>query len=326
MKHLRAAADKQHFDEYVERVRPWGERSSIVKIIPPKEWVDAVELLDKRALSQLEIKSPIEQRLKGQNGVFMQLNVERNRNHPLSIHEWFQKCQSHADLRTPNPKEGDRSTNRDSKEAKARIAQRAAEAKAAKLERKAKAAKRKEEREARKAQKAGETPAAAEPAKPIRTDPSSSSLPPGDTPAGTPMAHGDDVPALDSSSHTSHSSGEPLATTPVSTTEPAIDPFYDEDWKKVWLPEGVEPEDFDVEGCSRIEHRFWKSLGTGKKDSWYGADLAGSIFADEEYPWNVAHLPNLLNRLPNRIPGVNSPYLYFGMWRAAFSWHVEDVS
>lgn len=40
----------------------------------------------------------------------------------------------------------------------------------------------------------------------------------------------------------------------------------------------------------------------------------------------MANLPNLLNRLGRDLPGVNRPYLYFGMWRAAFAWHVEDVS
>jgi hypothetical protein len=54
--------------------------------------------------------------------------------------------------------------------------------------------------------------------------------------------------------------------------------------------------------------------------------IAGSLFADRKTPWNVANLPNLLNRRGTVVPGVNEPYLYFGMWRATFAWHVEDVS
>jgi hypothetical protein len=297
----------------METVRPWGERSSIVKIVPPAEWVADVQLLDKHKMSELEIRSPIEQRLKGNNGVFMQLNVERNRNRPLSIHEWFVKCNSHPDLRTPNPKEGDRSLNRDSKEARAERDRRIADTKAARLAARLKreaAAKRRQERLRAEAEKEEETANGA-------LDESTSDI---------DAAYVEDLPALDADSAT-HTSPEPVMTTPPSEpAEPTIDPFYEEDWKKAWLPEGITQDDFDVAGCTRIENKFWKSLGTGKKDSWYGADLAGTLFADEEYPWNVAHLPNLLNKLPRRIPGVNSPYLYFGMWRAAFSWHVEDVS
>src|SRR4051794_13551564 len=26
------------------------------------------------------------------------------------------------------------------------------------------------------------------------------------------------------------------------------------------------------------------------------------------------------------LPGITSPYLYFGMWKAMFAWHVEDMN
>lgn len=54
----------------------------------------------------------------------------------------------------------------------------------------------------------------------------------------------------------------------------------------------------------------------------------GSLYTDETKSWNVAHLPSTLSRLlppGNGLPGVNTPYLYFGMWRATFAWHVEDM-
>lgn len=55
----------------------------------------------------------------------------------------------------------------------------------------------------------------------------------------------------------------------------------------------------------------------------------GSLYTDETTSWNVAHLPSTLTRLlpssDKGLPGVNTPYLYFGMWRATFAWHVEDM-
>ena len=43
--------------------------------------------------------------------------------------------------------------------------------------------------------------------------------------------------------------------------------------------------------------------------------------------WNLSHLDqSLLNSMTQRIPGVSTPYLYFGSWKAMFAWHVEDVN
>lgn len=321
----------------MERVAPWGMRSSIVKIIPPKEWVDAVELIDKRAMSELQIRSPIEQQMVGKNGVFVQRNVERMRNRPFSIKEWYNKC-NQPDFKTPNPKEGDRTLDREKKDANWRR-QQAAALKAEKAAKRAAALKRKEERDRKKAEEEGRVKVEdkSAPATPVKAAQDSSSF---HTPPG--QHADDDLPALETSSHTSHSDAEPLATTPAANSPdastapqnhdakapqlPPVDPFYDTaDFKKDWLPEGVTQDDFTVAGCANMEKKFWKTIGMGRS-SWYGADLAGSLFADPKTPWNVANLPNLLQRMKNKLPGVNTPYLYFGMWRAAFSWHVEDVS
>jgi hypothetical protein len=57
--------------------------------------------------------------------------------------------------------------------------------------------------------------------------------------------------------------------------------------------------------------------------------ILGSLYTDDVKIWNVAHLPSTLSRLlptsSKGLPGVNTPYLYFGMWRATFAWHVEDM-
>ncbi len=60
----------------------------------------------------------------------------------------------------------------------------------------------------------------------------------------------------------------------------------------------------------------------------YGADLAGSLMDPGLQEWNIDHLPSILNRLSEQgvnIPGVNSAYLYFGMWKTLFAWHTEDM-
>jgi hypothetical protein len=113
-----------------------------------------------------------------------------------------------------------------------------------------------------------------------------------------------------------------------------------------WLPPNTRSQDYTPEFCKDLERRFWRNCGFGTP-AMYGADMegrtrgpfffhqsvntypTGSLFTDKTKSWNVAHLPSLLSRLlpssSNGLPGVNTPYLYFGMWRATFAWHVEDM-
>ena len=78
-----------------------------------------------------------------------------------------------------------------------------------------------------------------------------------------------------------------------------------------------------LERCSELETAYWKSLTFN--NPMYGADMPGSLFDDSTESWNVAKLENLLDVLGQKVPGVNTAYLYLGMWKASFAWHLEDV-
>ena len=76
-----------------------------------------------------------------------------------------------------------------------------------------------------------------------------------------------------------------------------------------------------------LARKYWKSLNF--MDPIYGADVSNSITDPEVNTFNVAKLDSILNLVVGEsgevYAGVNSPYLYFGMWKATFSWHVEDM-
>ncbi|KAK9390149.1 hypothetical protein V1515DRAFT_584242 [Lipomyces mesembrius] len=75
--------------------------------------------------------------------------------------------------------------------------------------------------------------------------------------------------------------------------------------------------------CEELERIYWKTITYN--NPMYGADMLGSLFTDATKEWNVAHLDNVLNDMGMDLPGVNTAYLYFGMWKSTFSWHVEDM-
>lgn len=61
----------------------------------------------------------------------------------------------------------------------------------------------------------------------------------------------------------------------------------------------------------------------------YGADVSGSITDPDCKEWNINHLNTILDYVNSdygiQIDGVNTAYLYFGMWKTTFAWHTEDM-
>lgn len=76
-----------------------------------------------------------------------------------------------------------------------------------------------------------------------------------------------------------------------------------------------------------LEKLYWgENLDENKQAPIYGADVEQSITDPEVKYWNIKKLDSILTDvMEEQIPGVNTPYLYFGMWKATFSWHVEDM-
>ena len=85
----------------------------------------------------------------------------------------------------------------------------------------------------------------------------------------------------------------------------------------------LEGEDYSPERCEELERAYWKTLTYAPP--LYGADMPGTLFDDRTTTWNLGKLENLLDILGTKIPGVNTAYLYLGMWKATFAWHLEDV-
>ncbi|XP_031670563.1 lysine-specific demethylase 4A-like isoform X2 [Oncorhynchus kisutch] len=76
-----------------------------------------------------------------------------------------------------------------------------------------------------------------------------------------------------------------------------------------------------------LERKYWKNLTFVSPI--YGADVPGSLYDEGIEEWNIGHLNSILDVIEEdcgvSIQGVNTPYLYFGMWKTSFSWHTEDM-
>nr|XP_046264254.1 lysine-specific demethylase 4A isoform X5 [Scatophagus argus]XP_046264255.1 lysine-specific demethylase 4A isoform X5 [Scatophagus argus] len=76
-----------------------------------------------------------------------------------------------------------------------------------------------------------------------------------------------------------------------------------------------------------LERKYWKNVTFNPPI--YGADVNGTLYDPEVKEWNICHLDTILDTVEHEsgitIEGVNTPYLYFGMWKTTFAWHTEDM-
>ncbi|XP_073346708.1 lysine-specific demethylase 4A-like isoform X1 [Pagrus major] len=76
-----------------------------------------------------------------------------------------------------------------------------------------------------------------------------------------------------------------------------------------------------------LERKYWKNVTFNPPI--YGADVNGTLYDPEVKEWNICRLDTILDTVEHEsgitIEGVNTPYLYFGMWKTTFAWHTEDM-
>ncbi|XP_055384571.1 probable lysine-specific demethylase 4B [Condylostylus longicornis] len=84
------------------------------------------------------------------------------------------------------------------------------------------------------------------------------------------------------------------------------------------------PKHFDYDD---LERKYWKNITYVAPI--YGADISGSITDPDQNIWNINKLGTILDYVNEdygiKIDGVNTAYLYFGMWKTTFAWHTEDM-
>ncbi|KAI0259156.1 JmjC domain, hydroxylase-domain-containing protein [Gloeopeniophorella convolvens] len=320
----------QDFEGYMNRVECWGMRSGIVKVIPPKEWTESLPPLANQ-LAGVKLKNPIEQHMIGHGGLFRQQNVEKRR--VFSVREWAELCNK-EDRRAPSVNDVGLHHTRRALPPRTRT-------------------KRGERKpDVTKAASSGPAPAPVIAGPDNATSSANGVTSPGTLPetgSKSPNPTADSAGAqAEQSAEEEEGSDEEVHDDKPQKTKPkrkwlsrevreahlaqraAADAAFLEsfDPRTDWLPPDTTAADYTPEFCKDLERQYWRNCGFGTP-AMYGADMEGSLFTDDTKAWNVAHLPSLLDRLlpstANGLPGVNTPYLYFGMWRATFAWHVEDM-
>ncbi|RFU77089.1 hypothetical protein TARUN_5134 [Trichoderma arundinaceum] len=305
------------FKRYMEKIDHYGMKSGIVKISPPDEWLRAQPCLDD-LVKHIRIREPIKQDIMGSNGTYRQVNIVHGRSY--NIVQWKQLCEQSE--HQPPARRGERRANADkprpvrTRAAASKVANPTTQRTRGRGRPPKNKGKQKGDEESRPM-----TPVSprveAEGAKDEVMDSIEKEL-------GTEADHQDDdqpivrrmggvrpaKPKIQSiSARRKYSRREGSAVIDEAA-------FKDFDYR-------MDISDYTPERCEELERVYWKTLTYAPP--LYGADLMGTLFDEKTECWNLNKLPNLLDVLGTKVPGVNTAYLYLGMWKATFAWHLEDV-
>lgn len=308
----------------MKKVDSYGMKSGIIKIIPPKEWKDAQPPLDE-LIKHIRVREPIKQDIMGSNGTYRQVNILHGRSY--NVPQWRQLCEQSE--HQPPARRGERRANADKpRPSRSRPA-------APKITNSSKPMKRGRGRPTKNRGRKAADQAEERPMTPVSPKPEAEDEEKKDKPMESIEEEIGDKEDKDVESETppGRMGGRMngiRASKPKTQSVSArrkysrregsamIDEaaFKDFDYR-------MDTSDFTPERCEELERAYWKTLTYAAP--LYGADMMGTLFDDRTETWNLNKLPNLLDVLGTKIPGVNTAYLYLGMWKATFAWHLEDV-
>jgi hypothetical protein len=251
-------------------------------------------------VKDIKIKNPIEQHIAGVSGEFRQTNLEKQRTYNLP--QWRQVCEG-SDHQPP-AKRGERRRGQ-----------------AQPVMKKATRTRKDTQKEADvRLEDDMDDCSLAKTNPPTPQSPTSKATETTPELGRQPKAKVDHTQSLESESHGQQSKrrGRKTAKERAEEREIADEVAYDGFDYRI-----QDADQYTPERCAELEKAYWRTITYN--NPLYGADMPGSLFDDSTTSWNVSKLENLLDCLGKKLPGVNTAYLYLGMWKSTFSWHLEDM-
>ncbi|KAL6720213.1 hypothetical protein ACLMJK_002134 [Lecanora helva] len=308
------------FKDFIQRIDKYGMKSGIVKVIPPKEWRDALPQLDQQ-VKTIKVKNPITQEFHGTQGTYTQANIEKQRSYNLP--QWKALCEESSNQ--PPAKRGERRRNQDKPSRAASTRTRSNAGSNNNIPKKRGPGRPRIHPEPASVDSAdGEADEVTDDNKDAETPLTPTSPPLKATKARKEVLKGDAKQSVPKPKGRQPKAGQAksVSSRRQHNRRDQAD-VVDEEAFKNFDYRIHNQEEWTTERVQELERLYWKSLNFS--NPMYGADMPGSLFDDSTKDWNVAKLENLLDVLGQNVPGVNTAYLYLGMWKASFAWHLEDV-